>query len=299
MISIKNISCALLLILMTISIGNAQTNLNNYKYVIVESQFHFQNEKNEYDLNRLVRFLFRKHGFRVIMEGEALPEDLRSDYCLALNSEVTARGALRTKALIVLRNCDNEIVFTSEEGITKEKSFDRAYDLAIRNAFESFETLEYEYNPAEKSNSDQKEEKVSEQAEEAQNEIKELKEEIKELKEKNVVVKEQSELVKSESVVPETKVAIEEPEVVAEAVIEKKASEPTPVKAQYTAVPIENGFELTDKNDQVKYTIFKTGMENIFTIKDLKGIIYKKGDAWVREYVEGEKTIYESLFINF
>lgn len=299
MISLKNSFFALFIVLMTVNTSNAQTNLNNYKYVIVKSQFHFQNEKNEYDLNRLVRFLFRKHGFRVIMEDEALPEDIKSDYCLALNSEVTARGALRTKALVILRNCDNVIVFSSEEGITKEKEFARAYDLAIRKAFESFESLEYEYIPEENSSSEEKEVNASEQTEEAEEEIKELKEEIKELKEKNESVKENSEIVKAEPVKAETTIKLEEPEVVTIAVVEKKIADASMEKVLYNAVAIDNGFEITDNNGQVKYTIFKTGMENIFTLKDKKGIIYKKGDAWVREYVEDNKTIYESLSIKF
>ena len=114
---------------------SAQYNLNDYKYVIVEKQFHFQNEENEYHLNRLVKFQFKKYGFNAIIEGEPLPDDLKSNYCLALNSEVKAKGTLRTKVMITLTDCDNNLVFATAEGVTKEKDYRRTYELGIRKAF--------------------------------------------------------------------------------------------------------------------------------------------------------------------
>ena len=40
----------------------AQHSINDYKYVIVEKQFHFQSEPNKYNLNELTRFLLKKNG---------------------------------------------------------------------------------------------------------------------------------------------------------------------------------------------------------------------------------------------
>ena len=62
----------------------AQHSINDYKYVIVEKQFHFQSEPNQYNLNELTRFLLKKNGFRPILESDIFPNDLKSNYCLAL-----------------------------------------------------------------------------------------------------------------------------------------------------------------------------------------------------------------------
>jgi hypothetical protein len=133
---------------MSVFLNYAQHDLNDYKYVIVEKQFHFQGEEGQYDLNEFVRFLFKKNGFKPILTSDIFPDDLKRNYCLALTSEIKAKGALRTKVTLILKNCNNEIVFQSE-GITKEKAFDMAYKKGIRMAFEAFEGLNYVYKPKE------------------------------------------------------------------------------------------------------------------------------------------------------
>ena len=61
-----------LLLILFICFANtyAQNSLNDYKYVIVEKQFHFQTEPNQYNLNELTRFLletnFMADGFGVL-----------------------------------------------------------------------------------------------------------------------------------------------------------------------------------------------------------------------------------------
>lgn len=159
-----------IVLLMSIFCGYAQHNLNDYKYVIVEKQFHFQNEENQYDLNEFVRFLFKKNGFNPILTSDIYPDDLKRDYCLALTSEIKAKGALRTKVYLTLRNCNNEIVFKSE-GVTKEKSFDKAYMKGIRNAFDAFEDIYYVYTP--KENNDEKED-IAITAEVVKNEVSQI-----------------------------------------------------------------------------------------------------------------------------
>lgn len=139
-----------IVLLLSVFWGFSQNSLNDYKYVIVEKQFHFQNEEGQYNLNEFVRFLFKKNGFNPILTSDIYPDDLKRDYCLALTSEIKAKGALRTKVYLTLKNCNNEIVFESE-GITKEKSFDKAYMKGIRNAFDAFQDVNYVYTPKESS----------------------------------------------------------------------------------------------------------------------------------------------------
>lgn len=259
------------------SFSNAQLSVNDYKYVIVEKQFHFQNEPGEYDLNRLVKFLFRKNGFKVIIEGEPLPSDLKSNYCLALTSEITSWGSLRTKAKVVLRDCDNNVVFTSAEGMTKEKDFARAYDLSIRNAFDSFAILNYKYKPNDRIISQgQADTEVVESAN-AKQEIKDLKAKIEALEENKIEVKDEPIIEKKK-----TEVLLEKPKKDTSVTAENIKPAPEVLASlYYKAKSNKNGFDLVNsKSNEVQYILIKTEMENIYLLKNKAGMIYKKGNDW-------------------
>lgn len=280
----KKIILTLFLIIGCLSYSKAQPSLNDYKYVIVEKQFHFQNKPNEYNLNNLTRFLFKKYGFNSIIESEALPEDLKFDYCLALTSEITAKGALRTKITIVLRDCNNNIVF-QVEGTTKEKYFDKVYTIGIRKAMEGLKDINYNYIEKQKTVNQEKstnpETKV--QAEGSNITVEEFNTEIKELKEKEETIVEQEEVKEEKPFIDTEKLKVV-----------KEAENYFKVKS------ITNGFDLiNNKSKKIEYTIYRTGMENVFTIKGKDGVIYKKGNQWIREYVEDNKTIIDFLDIRF
>ena len=257
---------------------SAQYNLNDYKYVIVEKQFHFQNEENEYHLNRLVKFQFKKYGFNAIIEGEPLPDDLKSNYCLALNSEVKAKGTLRTKVVITLTDCDNNLVFATAEGVTKEKDYRRTYELGIRKAFESFEGIGYSYIPNER---------VTSQGGTSEEEVAELKAEIEELKKEKA---EKEEMASNEQA-QEKEEEIETEEV---------KSKPVETKLYYNAVATDNGFELVpSKEDQKTIQIYSSGMKGVYFIQGESAVIYQKDGTWGREYVKEGVTVFEPLDIRF
>ncbi|WP_194766115.1 hypothetical protein [Tamlana sp. I1] len=126
----------------------AQKSLNQYKYVIVPEKYGFLNEKDQYQLNSLSAFLFEKYGFTVLMEGVDYPQDLMINRCLALNANVDKdSGMFKTKLTIILKDCFDKVVFTSKEGLSREKDFKTAYNFALRDAFTSVEALHYKYEP--------------------------------------------------------------------------------------------------------------------------------------------------------
>lgn len=266
----------------------SQTSLNNYKYVIVENQFHFQNEVNEYNLNQLTRFLFKKHGFRPIFNSEVYPEDLKSNYCLALTSKIVAKGAFITKITIVLKDCNNNVVFSSE-GKTKEKEIKKVYSIGIRKAFEQFEKINYKYTP--------NEDNIAKENT-SNNEIEEQKAEIKSLKtEQSKMAKKTEDIIENEKIYNLQKANNELKE------ISKNPTETINVeeeKSYLKANSISNGFQLINSlSNEIEYVLRKTGMKNVFILKDKNGVIYKKNNDWVREYVDGNKTIIEFLDIRF
>ena len=54
------------ILVLTVSISSwAQSNLNDYKYVLVPEKFDFLKSNDQYQLNSLTKFLLQKKGFTV------------------------------------------------------------------------------------------------------------------------------------------------------------------------------------------------------------------------------------------
>ncbi|WP_428742983.1 hypothetical protein [Tenacibaculum sp.] len=126
----------------------AQKSINNYKYIIVPSKFEFVKGKDKYQTSSLTKFLFNKYGFTAFLDDEQLPKEVANNRCLTLTGTVKDNSSMfTTKSIIELRDCYNKVVFTSQEGKSKEKEYKKAYQEAIRNAFKSIEALKYKYVP--------------------------------------------------------------------------------------------------------------------------------------------------------
>ncbi|WP_299778353.1 hypothetical protein [uncultured Formosa sp.] len=126
----------------------AQTNLNTYKYVIVPETFDFLKKPDLYQMNALTQFLLNKEGFIAVMESDTMPEDLNANGCLALRADVVNESSLfTTKIKVLLKDCKNTVIYETALGATKEKDYKKAYQTALREAFKSFETVNYKYQP--------------------------------------------------------------------------------------------------------------------------------------------------------
>ena len=143
-----------ILLMFTTSIF-AQKKVNNYKYVIVPNKFDFLNKKDQHQTSSLTKFLFNKYGFTAILEDEKLPEDVAKDRCLALTGVIKDdSGAFLTKSIVELRDCSNNVVYSSTIGKSRNKDYKKAYHESIRNAFKSIKNLNYKYIPLVKEKSE-------------------------------------------------------------------------------------------------------------------------------------------------
>ncbi|WP_457616142.1 hypothetical protein [Lutibacter sp.] len=126
----------------------AQKNINNYKYILVPTQYEFLNSPDKYQLNSLTKFLFKKAGFTAIFIGSEYPKDLMNDKCLALKAAVNKNSSLFTTKLNVdLIDCNGKKVFSTSDGKSKEKDYKKSYYEALRAAFKDLEALNYTYQP--------------------------------------------------------------------------------------------------------------------------------------------------------
>lgn len=114
------------------------TNLSDYSYVIVPEQFDFLKGKDQFQMNSMTKFYFEKSGFNAYM-ADAAPNANRCD---GLYAEVeNLRSILGTKLQIVLKDCNDNEIYRSQEGKSKYKEFDKTYQDALRKAFKSIEIL--------------------------------------------------------------------------------------------------------------------------------------------------------------
>lgn len=271
----------------------SQSNLNNYKYVIVPTKYDFLKEADQYQLNSLTEFLFEKYGFQALMEGATYPEDLARNRCLALKSNlVKDSGMFKTKLTVELKNCNDEVVYTSEMGESREKEFQRAYTEAARNAFKSIEALNYKYEPS--ADASVAISKEIDTKSEVSKEIETFRQEIENLKkEKETVV---------EKVEPKVEVVTQVPvqkEVVKEIATTTTVTPKEATSAVLYAQAIDNGFQLVDSTPKVVYKIKKTSITDVYLVEGKNATLYKKDANWILEYYEDNVLKQDVLNIKF
>ena len=124
--------------LLTLGAFSQNTNLSDYSFVIVPEQFDFLKGKDQYQMNSMTKFYFEKSGFNAYL-ADAAPNANRCDGLYADVEEL--KTILGTKLQVVLKDCNENEIFRSQEGKSKYKEFDKTYQDALRKAFKSIEML--------------------------------------------------------------------------------------------------------------------------------------------------------------
>lgn len=139
-------SALLILVLFTIT-AYSQNTINNYKYVLVPERFAFAKENDQYRLNTLAKALLEDKGFTVFMGNAELPPQVAANRCNALKAEVVEKkGLFVTNLTLLLKDCQDNIIFKSKEGKSREKEYHTAYSMALQDAFLSLKDVAYKYD---------------------------------------------------------------------------------------------------------------------------------------------------------
>nr|WP_067053857.1 hypothetical protein [Mucilaginibacter sp. L294] len=247
--------------------GYAQSTINNYKYVIVPEKF--TQFKGTYQdlLKSLTKGLLEDKGFTVYLENADMPSEVANNKCQALNADLLQKsGMLTTEITLLLKDCRGNVVYKSNAGKSREKDYNTAYNMALRDAFTG---VSYTYSgPA---------------TEAAQ----------------PIVTATAPE--KPTPVTTAVAVPVKPP--VAASVT---AAQPTetmisrPAGTLY-AQAIANGYQLIDTTPKIVLTLLKTSAENYYIASnaDANGIVLKKGEEWFFEYYKGGKLVSEKLLVKF
>lgn len=253
----------------------SQSSINDYKYIIVPTQFEFLKEQDQYKINSLTKFLFNKYGYVAFMQNEDLPQDLRNNRCLALTADVVNMNTLlKTKMQIELKDCNGNLIMASDIGESREKMYEKAYNLALRDAFKTFQYANYSFQPNENILSKGVTSTPTTPAVTTENleEIARLKREIETLKEGQA---EDVEVLKPaiNEQMTEQKSTVVSP---LETVEDNKA-----YAGLLYAQPIGNGYQIVDTTPKKIMVLQNSGIKDVFTVEGKKAIVYKKGDVWM------------------
>lgn len=286
----------------------AQTNLNDYKYIVVPKKFETFKKANEHQTSTLVKYLFNGKGFNVVYD-DALPLELRSNRCLGLMADLLDDSSMfTTKIMINLTDCNGVEVYKTMQGTSKEKEYKASYSEAIREAMRSFNSVDYAYTGGNMNDetitvnfrNDVKtvqEPKVSKDKEvqKAQKEIV-----AKEPKKSKVIEQEATEsaqLYKNNEPVTSTitKVEKEEPK------FKKLQPNLSKIKDVLYAQSTENGYQLVDSTPKIRMKLLNSSAENVFMAQadDKNGMVYQKDGKWIFEYYQNNTLIQEELNIKF
>ncbi|WP_293789564.1 hypothetical protein [uncultured Pedobacter sp.] len=133
------------IILLAISLSvQAQSNTANYKYIIVPEKFSFLKQINQYGLNTLTKALFEDKGFTVYFDNTEIPQEIAADRCKALTVDLQEKNSMFvTNLSLILKDCKGAVVIKSKEGKSREKEYNTSYNMALRDAFTSFNDFNY------------------------------------------------------------------------------------------------------------------------------------------------------------
>jgi len=138
----------ILAFLLLFSVGIFAQSLSDYQYVIVPVRYEFMKSDNEYRLSTITKFNLEKIGFQAFYNDNNLPKEIISNACSVLKVEVQKEGSfIWTNLIIVFKDCQNNIVFQSEIGKSKEKEYAKAFPDALNKAFVSIYEQNYSYQP--------------------------------------------------------------------------------------------------------------------------------------------------------
>ncbi len=115
------------------------TNLSDYSYVVVPEQFDFLRGRDQFQINSMTQFYLEKYGFNAYLADSA-PNANRCDGLFANVEKLNT--ILGTKLQLVLKDCNENEIYRSQEGKSKYKEYDKSYQDALRKTFISLKALQ-------------------------------------------------------------------------------------------------------------------------------------------------------------
>lgn len=243
-----------------------------YKYAIVPVKFSILKKENQHNINTISKKMMESYGLEIFFENQ-LPSNFNTCEAILIDLEEN-NSMFATKLTIVFKDCKNQVIFKSEEGISREKDFNKAYNEALRYAAKSIE----KYDFINKNNSKKGLVIVKENIEPKSENVEDLK--FVPFKKTDTEVANEN---KNSSI---TKIIVNK-----ESNIETKET----MKLQNTS----NGYFLINQNNENELQLFKTSNPSVFIAKgkDYQGVANISFKTCTVEYYQNNQLIQKTYTI--
>jgi hypothetical protein len=260
----------------------AQHELNAFKYIIIPRKYDFLKTENQYRLNTITKHLFDQEGFMTLIQGDYYPQDVRDNPCIAGTVDVINESSMfKTKVKIVVKNCYDQVIYTSKEGTSKIKEYDKTYREALEKSFVSVQMLDYAYDPAllvnqNKASKSQAIVPVASVEKPAAEPVQTQEKQVAE-----PVVAEEKKLEPMEPVTSNTAVPVAAAPAAAVAAAPAAAKEEVPEKVEEPVVASKSDFAVAKsyKNDTTSFFLIEQNNVLVAYVIESKNENYKKGQT--------------------
>ena len=101
--------------------------------IIISSKFDFQEERNSYNINNMLKAILTSNNYEVYLDDEVLPIEIARNKCNALTGVLLDKSNLFvTKVKLQIKDCQNNLLFESAEVKSREKDFQLGFIEAIK-----------------------------------------------------------------------------------------------------------------------------------------------------------------------
>lgn len=101
--------------------------------ILISSKYDFQKESNSYNINNMLKSILISNNFEVYFDNEILPVPIAQNRCNALTGVLVDKSnILITKLKFQITDCQNKLVFETEDVKSRDKNVQSGYIEAIK-----------------------------------------------------------------------------------------------------------------------------------------------------------------------
>ena len=101
--------------------------------ILISSKYDFQKERNEYNINNMLKAILVSNNYQVYFDDEVLSIEIAQNRCNALTGVLVDKSNLfLTKVKLQIKDCQNNLLFETAEVKSKEKDIQTGFMEAIK-----------------------------------------------------------------------------------------------------------------------------------------------------------------------
>ena len=120
-------------LVLLIALFSIVTFAQNKQAIIISSKFDFQEERNSFNINNMLKAILVSNNYQVYFDDEVLPVEITQNRCNALTGILVNKSNMfLTKVKLQIKDCQNNLLFETAEVKSREKDFQTGFMEAIK-----------------------------------------------------------------------------------------------------------------------------------------------------------------------